>query len=129
MSYEESNVLPAANNKNIEHQYLSEFFVIDSDNLDSVKTALYGYCILNDGFITSKTRESDFTPTGVGVYVWVRDETVNGIIRIEQDFNGSFGLYIFQADGYFALSNSFVLLLDHIKKRYPISLNKDFFNY
>lgn len=50
-------------------------------------------------------------------------------IHIYQDFNGSFGLYLFRAGNYFALSNSFIVLVDYVKKKYPLSVNKNYCNY
>ena len=49
-------------------------------------------------------------------------------IRISQDFSGSFGLYIYENKntGYFALSNSFLLLEEYLIGKENFTLNKDF---
>ena len=103
-----------------------EFFLIDSENLSEVQTRFYGYSIQADGIY----EEDNLTPEAVkgldgrGCYVYVeaRDEK----ITIKQDLNGSWGIYLFSHDDYFALSNSFFRLLDHVKFRYPLTLNRDY---
>ena len=55
--------------------------------------------------------------------------TRGGGVTIQQDFNGSYGIYLFRKGDYFALSNSFFRLLEYIKTRYPLSLNRDYANY
>lgn len=49
-------------------------------------------------------------------------------IEIKQDFSGSIGLYLYksQDNGYFALSNSFLLLEEHLVGKKKLILNKDF---
>ena len=49
-------------------------------------------------------------------------------IRINQDYSGSFGIYIYENNntGYFALSNSFLLLEEYLINKENITLNKDF---
>lgn len=65
-------------------------------------------------------------PTGDGVYVYVKREDNHIIIR--QDFIGSYEIYLYMGNDYFALSNSFVMLVDHVKKAHKISLNSDYAN-
>ena len=49
-------------------------------------------------------------------------------IILNQDFYGSFGIYLYENKdtGYFALSNSFLLLETYLIGKQNISFNKDF---
>ena len=49
-------------------------------------------------------------------------------IWLNQDYNGCFGLYIYEnkTTGYFAISNSFLLLEEYLIGKQNITLNKDF---
>ena len=64
---------------------------------------------------------------GRGCYVYV--EARDGQITIKQDLNGCRGIYLFRHGDYFALSNSFFRLLDHVKFKYPLTVNRDYCNY
>lgn len=101
----------------------NNFFVIDSYNLDDIEGKLYGYSIQNNNFITNDDLQKDLELSKNGAYVYV--EVGENKITISQDFNGSYGLYIYQNEEYFAISNSFLKLVEHVKDN-PISLNKDF---
>lgn len=106
-----------------------EFFLIDSNNLSAVKTRFYGYVIQADGIY----EDDNLTPEAVkgldgrGCYVYV--EARDGKITIKQDLNGSWGIYLFRYGDYFALSNSFFRLLDHVKFLYPLTINRDYCNH
>ena len=103
-----------------------EFFLIDSDNLAEVKTRLYGYSIQATGIYEQDnlTEEAVAGLDGRGCYVYV--EAKDGQITIKQDLNGCWGLYLFRHGDYFALSNSFFRLLDHVKFKYPLTVNRDY---
>ena len=105
-----------------------EFFIIDSDNLPSVQTRFYGYSIQADGIYEADnlTPEAVKNLDGRGCYVYV--EVRNGQITIKQDLNGCYGIFLFRHGNYFALSNSFFRLLDYVKFRYPLTVNKDYAN-
>ena len=106
-----------------------EFFLITSDNLDKVQSKFYGYSIQRDGIY----EEDNLTPEAIknldgrGCYVYV--EVRDGKITIKQDINGCWGIYIFRSGDYFALSNSFFRLLDYVKFKYPLTVNRDYCNY
>ena len=103
-----------------------EFFLIDSENLSQVQTRFYGYSIQADG-IYEEDNLTEAAVTGLdgrGCYVYV--EVKDGQITIKQDLNGCWGIYLFRHGDYFALSNSFFRLLDHIKFRYPLTVNRDY---
>lgn len=106
-----------------------EFFLIDSDNLANVKTKLYGYSIQCTGIYEDDdlTAEAIAGLDGRGCYVYVEVKDDN--ITIKQDFNGSWGIYLFRHGDYFALSNSFFRLLDRVKFKYPLTINRDYCHF
>ena len=106
-----------------------EFFLIDSDNLSQTRTKLYGYSIQRTGIYENDnlTPEAIAGLDGRGCYVYV--EVKSGKITIKQDLNGCWGLYLFRHGDYFALSNSFFRLLEHVKFKYPLTVNRDYCNY
>ncbi len=113
-----------------------EFFVIDSDNLDKVATKFYGFSVQETGIFeeANMTKEALANLDGCGCYISITreeqsDGAAGGGIRIQQDFNGCYGLYLFKSADYFALSNSFLRLVDYIKYRFPLTLNRDYANY
>lgn len=103
-----------------------EFFLIDSNNLAEVKTRLYGYSIQATGIYEEDNLTEDAVANldGRGCYVYV--EAKDGKITIKQDLNGCWGIYLFRHGDYFALSNSFFRLLDHIKYCYLLTVNRDY---
>lgn len=113
-----------AENKFNIHQ---EFFIIDSENLKETKSKLYGFALINNTVAEDIQTLGDQDPKGNGSYICVRNDSQT--ITIHQDFIGSYGLYLFEKQDYFAISNSFIKLLDHIKKSHRISFNQDFANY
>ena len=103
-----------------------EFFLIDSNNLSQVRPKIYGYSIQATGIYEDDnlTAEAVDGLDGRGYYIYV--EVKDGKITIKQDLNGSWGIYLFRQGDYFALSNSFFRLLDHIKFKYPLTVNRDY---
>ena len=117
------------NNEESDELIKNEFFIIDSDNLEAIESKLYGYMITEIGIITNESIQdylniqngSELSKDGS--YVWVKrngDE-----ITIYQDFIGSYGLYMFKEDDYFAISNSFLRLVEYLKENHHLSLNYD----
>lgn len=102
------------------------FFVITSDNCISHTSRLYGYAIF-DGkiYIEGSVENVPFNANGVYINVVCK----NNQILIQQDYNGSYGLYIFQEDNFFAISNSFLKLLEYLKNDKKLSVNKDYARY
>lgn len=88
-------------------------FYIDSGHLDNVESGLYGYMIQDDGEITMD--QAHVTENRTGCFVYVKAE--GNLITIKQDFFGSFGLFVYREDGYFALSNSLYLLTNQLRGR------------
>ncbi|MBR6712050.1 MAG: hypothetical protein IKI76_03545 [Selenomonadaceae bacterium] len=103
-----------------------EFFLIDSDKLSQVRPKFYGYSIQRTGIYEDDnlTPEAIASLDGRGCYVYV--QVKDGKITITQDLNGSWGIYLFRRGDYFALSNSFFRLVDHVKFKYPLTLNRDY---
>ncbi|WP_295722496.1 ABC transporter ATP-binding protein [uncultured Methanobrevibacter sp.] len=104
--------------------YNDEFFIIDSNNLDSINSKLYGFCIHNSKIIQNQEITHDFNFLDYGIFINVK--VTEDEIKIYQDFNGSYGLYLFKQDDYFAISNSFWKLVEYLKVNYQLSVNNDF---
>ena len=103
-----------------------EFFLIDSEHLDEVETRFYGYSIQRSGIYEEDNLTDEVIEglDGRGCYVYV--EVKDGHISIRQDFCGCYGIYMFRQGEYFALSNSFLRLLQHVSRKYPLTVNKDY---
>lgn len=101
------------------------FFVFDSDNLDKVKSKLYGFAIINNKIFFEKIQNYNLLD-GTGSYVNIQVNPLKNTIRIDQDINGNYGIYIFQNENYFAISNSFICLVEYIKDKFEITLNYDY---
>ena len=117
------------NDKNINNLIYNNFFILDSNNLGNIKSHFYGFYVSKKGIITDNYYKKygyyeDPKPQGAYVMVKVRGNE----IEINQDFQGSFGLYIYESKDkkYFAISNSFLLLEEYLSSKQNISLNKDF---
>lgn len=105
------------------------FFVIDSNNLRKVQSHMYGFSVSKEGILTDnyyKKIKNYNDPEPEGVYIMVRK--MNNKIKINQDFYGGIGLYLYEnkKNGYFAISNSFLLLEEHLIGKQNFSLNKNF---
>ena len=105
------------------------FFIIDSNNLEKIESHLYGFIISNKGILTDnyyKLLGKYEEPGPFGAYVMIRK--FSNEIRLNQDFYGSFGIYIYKNKDteYFALSNSFLLLEEYLYTNQNLSFNKDF---
>lgn len=102
------------------------FFVISSDNLEPVHTRLYGYCISNSQVIvdTEDIRDGKYSLSPEEAYVYI--ERQDDSIFIYQDFVGCYGLYLYREGDYWAISNSFIYLLDYVKKSHKITFNKEY---
>ena len=105
--------------------YLEDkFFIIDSTNLENIEEKLYGYALSDYEIIDNQSIKGDTSlgPDGAYIFVKVNEDE----IKITQDFNGSYGLYLFKYEDYFAISNSFQKLVDYLKYTHELSLNKDY---
>ena len=90
---------------------------------------MYGFSVSKNGILTDnyyKILGKYELPEPQGIYIMIRisgDEII-----LNQDFLGSYGIYIYENKNknYFAISNSFLLLEEHLVGKYDISFNKDF---
>lgn len=102
------------------------FFVIDSNNLDYVANKLYGYYIENSVIKTDYDKIISPRTGNDGSYVLINKSQDK--ISIMQDYIGSYGLYLYEEGEYFAISNSFLYLVEHIKQSHKITFNEDYAN-
>ena len=103
------------------------FFVFDSEHLDKVFSHMYGFSISKKGILTDnyyKIIGKYEEPEPQGIYVMIRK--IGNLIILNQDFQGSFGIYLFKNKNYFALSNSYLLLLQYLNGKQNLSLNDDY---
>lgn len=116
---------PSSLKSEFEELYGNEFFILDSDNINNIKSKLYGYIISENKVIFNEKDIEDNLPRE-GTYVYIKSD--ENEISIHQDLIGSYGLYLFEKENYFAISNSFLKLVEFIKHKYELSLNFDFAN-
>ena len=103
------------------------FFVIDSDSLKNVSDRLYGFTIDATGIYEDEDLRGNFPDSFSGTGTYTAVKRLDDEVRIYQDYNGSFGLYLYRDDHYFAIGNSFLMLLEHLKeKNVKLTLNKTF---
>ena len=105
------------------------FFVIDSYNLENIQSHMYDFCISKKGILTNNYyNEKGYyeEPESQGAFIMIRKK--GNKIKINQDYNGSYGLFFFEKKekNYFAISNSFLLLFEHLMGKQKLTLNKDF---
>ncbi|WP_298522460.1 hypothetical protein [uncultured Methanobrevibacter sp.] len=101
-----------------------EFFVIDCESLHDVKDRLYGFSIKDNAVVQDSDISEYECMDDIGAYVLVKRN--NNEIIISQDFIGSYGIYLYEKDDYFAISNSFIKLVDYLKTNHPMTLNEDY---
>ena len=103
------------------------FFVITSDNCKSVQTKMYGFMVADNGIIENDNIDSLRELSGAGTYVYVKREKES--INIYRDNTGCYPLFLFKHGDWFALSNSFMLLVEYLKDKFELDFNQDFSNY
>ena len=120
------------NIKNKNYDLIEEnYFIIDSNKLESLQSHMYGYSISEKGILMDnyykQIGEYDL-PGPQGAYVIIRNNEKE--IMINQDFSGSYGIYYYEniETNYFALSNSFLLLEEYLIDKQNISFNRDYAN-
>ena len=103
------------------------FFILDSEHLEEARSAFYGFTYLDDAVTDRLEDLRGREPEADGAWVYVRRE--DGKITVTQDFMGSYGLYLYRQGEYFALSNSFLYLVEYLRSRRPLTLNKEYADY
>ena len=104
-----------------------EFFIITSDSLDGVRTRLYGWTLVDGRFVTDAAALSGRAPSPEGCYVYILRE--GGTVTVSQDFTGCYGLYLFREGDWWALSNSFLYLVERLKGAHRLTFNKAYADY
>ena len=90
---------------------------------------MYGFTVSKKGILTDnyyKKYGYNEDPEPVGAYVMIR--IIGKEIRLNQDFLGSYGIFLYENKNteYFALSNLFLLLQEFLIGKQNITINKDF---
>lgn len=117
------------NNKQESKLIEENFFIIDSDNLEQIESHMYGFCVSKKGILTDnyyKEQGHYERPESQGVYIMIIKK--GNELRLFQDYYGNFGLYFYENKNtkYFALSNSYLLLLEHLIGKQKLTFNKDY---
>ena len=108
---------------NLKNYIDSQFFIIDSNNLDDVQSELFGFSMHDGELIYDKDLTDNVELNGDGTYIRILKR--ENFIEISQDCNGSYGIYLYKNDNCFVISNSFLKLAEYVVDKYPISLNKN----
>lgn len=108
----------------INHNY----FVISSDNCKSIASCFYGYAIIDNKLYINKLDHTKFINNlEYGFYVNIIDNDDD--IIIQQDYYGMYGLFLYNTNNYFAVSNSLLMLINHLRaNRMHMSINKMYCN-
>lgn len=103
------------------------FFVIDSNNCDEINSKFYGYAIY-DGKIVIQGQNKHISELldedTYGTYVNIIKN--DDCLIIQQDYFGGYGLFIYERDDYFAISNSLLYLCNSLKRNHTLSIDKDY---
>lgn len=96
------------------------FFYIDSNNVNEIKDRLYGYIIVNKNNkinLLSSVDDLDIHANNIlnGEYIFIKKDQNN--INIYCDDFSTFYIYYYQGQNFFAISNSFYILLENLKKK------------
>ena len=107
-------------------KFQNSFFLISSKDLESVETELFGFAIEDNKVIVHKEDIDVDKLDGTGVYCYVLRE--GNEISIYQDFGGCYGLYVYQDinSDFFAVSNSFLKLVEYLKEEVPLTVDFDY---
>ncbi|OBW94811.1 hypothetical protein [Gallibacterium anatis] len=102
----------------------NNFFYFDSESLEDINNSLFGYIITDKEHKNDIFNNEPFSEVHHGSYILIKK--IKDKIHIKQDFFGSYGIYVFNKDNFWAFSNSFTLLTDNLYKRYNLTLNNDY---
>lgn len=115
----------AADNSSKEY-FRDNFFVISSeDNMESIAYRLYGYVFLEDEIlVNSHDCNYKFSDYNFGCYVNITGDDRE--VNIYQDYFGSYGLYMYKNGDYFAVSNSFMYLVNYLSDKKVMTFDDEF---
>lgn len=101
------------------------FFLYTSENIPSIQSHLFGFALIGNKFYKNcdlNMESVDFSKaSGAFIAIIKKGEE----ILIVQDAMGSYYIYFFRKDKYWAISNSFWMICDEVSKKYPLTLNED----
>ncbi len=104
---------------------LDKFFILSSEHdFSKVNSHLFGYAFFENKLYIDEEINKLLTNDAPGA--WVNIVVQSDKIVIQQDFNASFGLYVFRRNDYWAISNSLYLLAKYLGvggRKYKLSLN------
>ncbi|WP_026658285.1 hypothetical protein [Butyrivibrio sp. AC2005] len=105
-----------------------EIIIIDSELLKQVNISTNGYAVLASGVFDKHNANgvSEHELYGPGSYLHIFSQ--NNKLVIAQDFLGSWGLYLYKKDNYFAISNSILDLISYLSNKVELTLNYDYAN-
>ena len=109
---------------NSKHDFDDNFFVIDSLKIEKIESKLSGYAIFNNEIIDNNdiiNKNVEVDGNGVYTYIEKKDDS----IIISQDFTGCWGLYIYENENHFVISNSFLKLVDYLKYDHDLTFNME----
>lgn len=104
----------------------NNFFIVTSDNINSIKNSiLYGFVLIGDTVFRNGEHnfKKEEIQNGIGSYVYVMKN--DDELYFITDDAGDYVLYYFVNHNYWAVSNSFWLLSDEVKKNYELTLNRE----
>lgn len=110
-------------------EYIQDnFFVIDNYNCDAILGKFYGFAVLDNEIIINQEKYNKaLSNKTYGAYINVIRKKSK--IIIQQDYWGTFGLFIFRKGDYFAISNSLLFLVQYVAKNNKLSLDENFLKY
>ena len=101
-----------------------KYFILDSKDLSRCTSRFIGYCLLDGEVFASLDDLQGRMPDGIGAYVFVKRDA--DTITIMQDSLGSYGLFLYENENNWVLSNNFQYLVDYLKPHHSLTLNKDY---
>lgn len=102
----------------------SDYFVITPENAGSFDTRLIGYSVTKSHEVVTGADKwrGRLEPEGC----WVLIERDGGKLTVTQDFLGCWGLYLYRDGDWWALSNSFLHLVEFLQGEHPLTFDKPY---
>lgn len=98
-------------------------FIIDNNNVNHIQSHLYGFTFVNNtAYVNCDLPENIVITNNLpGAYIAIVND--GNKLSIIQDSLSTFYIFVYKCEDYFCLSNSFYTLCEHVKEKYPLSLN------